>query len=96
MKPVRIPIDGNLDLHLFKPREVSDLIDDYFEECVRSGLYEVRVIHGKGSGMLKKRVHSHLAGHPRVASFQEASPDAGGWGATLVTLNIDPPGDFDR
>ena len=96
MKPVRIPIDGNLDLHLFNPREVPDLLDDYFEECIRSGLLEVRVIHGKGSGVLKKRVRSLLAKHPRVASFREAPPDAGGWGATLVTLKNDPPGDPDR
>ena len=86
MKPVRIPIDGNLDLHLFKPREVPDLLDDYFEECLQHGLREVRVIHGKGTGMLKKRVRSHLDGHPRVASFTDAAPDAGGWGATLVIL----------
>jgi DNA-nicking Smr family endonuclease len=96
MKPVRIPIDGNLDLHLFNPREVPDLIDDYFEECVLSGLLEVRVIHGKGSGVLKKRVRSHLAKHPRVASFREAPPDAGGWGATLVTLRKNLPEGFDR
>ena len=96
MEPVRIPIDGNLDLHLFHPREVPDLLDDYFEECVRTGILEIRVIHGKGSGVLKKRVRSHLAKHPRVASFREAPPDAGGWGATLVTLRSDPPGDSDR
>ena len=93
MKPVRIPIDGNLDLHLFSPREVPNLIDDYFAECVRSGVHEVRVIHGKGSGVLKKRVRRLLARHPRVASFKEAPPDAGGWGATLVTLTIDPSED---
>ncbi len=96
MEPVHIPIDGNLDLHLFNPKEVSDLLDDYFEECVREGLFEVRVIHGKGSGMLKKRVHSLLAKHPRVASFREAPPNAGGWGATLVTLKKDLSGDFAR
>jgi len=96
MKPVRIPIDGNLDLHLFNPREVPDLLDDYFEECARSGLYEVRVIHGKGSGVLKKSVRSHLAKHPRVASFREAPADAGGWGATLVTLKNDLSGGSDR
>ena len=96
MEPVHIPIDGNLDLHLFNPKEVSDLLDDYFEECVREGLFEVRVIHGKGSGMLKKRVHSLLAKHPLVASFREAPPNAGGWGATLVTLKKDLSGDFAR
>ena len=96
MEPVEIPIDGNLDLHLFKPREVPDLLDDYFQECIRRGIYEVRVIHGKGTGVLKKRVHSHLSKHPQVASFGEAPPEAGGWGATLVTLRKDPPVDSGR
>jgi DNA-nicking Smr family endonuclease len=96
MEPVEIPIDGNLDLHLFNPKEVSDLLDDYFEECIRVGLFEVRVIHGKGSGVLKKRVRSLLSKHPRVASFREAPPDAGGWGATLVMLKKDQPGDSAR
>ena len=96
MEPVHIPIDGNLDLHLFNPKEVSDLLDDYFEECVREGLFEIRVIHGKGSGVLKKRVHSILSKHPLVASFREAPPDAGGWGATLVTLKKDLPKDSAR
>ena len=96
MKPVRIPIDGNLDLHLFNPREVPDLLDDYFEECIRIGLLQVRVIHGKGTGVLKKRVHSHLAKHPQVAAFKEAPPDAGGWGATLVELKKDRSGGSGR
>ncbi len=86
MKPVEIPIDGVLDLHLFRPREVPDLIDDYFQECIRCNLLEVRVIHGKGSGTLKKMVQRLLEKHPRVVSFQDAPPQAGGWGATLVKL----------
>ena len=86
MKPVEVPIDGVLDLHLFRPREVPDLIDDYFQECIRRNLLEVRVIHGKGSGTLKKMVQSLLEKHPRVVSFQDAPPQAGGWGATLVKL----------
>lgn len=96
MEPVRIPIDGTLDLHLFRPQEVSDLIDDYFEECIRCGIFEVRVIHGKGTGSLKRRVRSHLANHRRVASFRDTPPEAGGWGATLVTLKKDPQGGSDR
>ncbi|MFP4446266.1 MAG: Smr/MutS family protein [Desulfosudaceae bacterium] len=86
MKPVVIPIDGELDLHTFPPGEVASLVDEYLAECARQGIFSVRVIHGKGTGMLKKKVWSVLSRHPLVQSFQEAPPAAGGWGATLVTL----------
>ena len=86
MDPVRLPIEDSLDLHTFKPREVADLLDDYFEECTRAGIFEVRIIHGKGKGVLKKRVLGLLERHPRVISYGPAPLEAGGWGATLVRL----------
>jgi DNA-nicking Smr family endonuclease len=86
MAPVRIPITDELDLHTFLPREVPDLIDDYLAECRERGIREVRIIHGKGSGTLRRRVHALLDKHPLVRSFQEAPPEAGGWGATLVWI----------
>jgi len=86
MEPVQIPIDGILDLHTFSPREVPDLLDDYFEACLEKGIHNVRIIHGKGSGVLKARVRSLLARHPLVRGYTDAPPDSGGWGATLVEL----------
>jgi len=86
MEPVEIPIDGVLDLHTFRPKEVPELLDDYFSECIRRGMFSVRVIHGKGKGLLKKRVHSLLKQSELVASFTDAPGDSGGWGATLVEL----------
>ncbi|MFO7965214.1 MAG: Smr/MutS family protein [Desulfobacterales bacterium] len=86
MRPVRLPITDTLDLHTFVPGEIPDLLDDYFEECVRKNILSVRIIHGKGGGVLKKRVQSILKNHPLVASFTTAPPEAGGWGATLVNL----------
>ncbi len=83
---VRIPIEDVLDLHTFLPREVRDLLDDYFEACLAQGIFSVRVIHGKGRGVLKKRVRAILAGHPLVDRFGDAPENAGGWGATLVSL----------
>jgi DNA-nicking Smr family endonuclease len=85
-QPVEIPIDGVLDLHTFSPRELPGLLDDYFEACLDEGITDVRVIHGKGKGVLRDRVRSILRKHPLVASFSEAPIDAGGWGATLVQL----------
>jgi len=86
MEPVVIPIEDVLDLHLFRPAEVPDLLDTYFRECIRAGIGSVRVIHGKGKGVLKKRVLALLQEHPLVNSFAPAPLDAGGWGATLVNL----------
>ena len=86
MEPVVIPIEDVIDLHLFRPAEVADLLDNYFRECVRAGILSVRVIHGKGKGVLKKRVLALLEKHPLVDTFSPAPPEAGGWGATLATL----------
>lgn len=86
VEPVEIPIDGVLDLHTFRPQEVKELINDYIEECLRRGIYDLRIIHGKGTGTLKAIVHSLLRKHPAVLNFRQAEPQAGGWGATEVTL----------
>lgn len=81
-----LPIDGTLDLHTFRPREIRELVPEYLRECRTRGIFEVRIIHGKGSGALRRSVHAILAALPEVAAFELASPAAGGWGATVVTL----------
>ena len=86
MDPIHMPITDTLDLHTFRPAEIPDLLDDYFSECLALGIYQVRIVHGKGEGFLKKRVLAILDRHPLVADYQGAPPEAGGWGATLVTL----------
>ncbi len=83
---IEIPIDGTLDLHTFHPREVKHLVTDYIEECLKKGIFNIRIIHGKGTGTLKKVVHSVLNGHPDVISYKIAGEDGGSWGATLVSL----------
>ena len=86
MQPVIMPIEDILDLHTFKPREIPDLLVDYFAACVEADIYSVRIIHGKGQGMLKKRVQGLLKKNQMVESFKDAPQEAGGWGATLVEL----------
>ena len=91
-EPLQLPIDGVLDLHTFKPREVKDLVQDYLAECRTRGIFRVRIIHGKGIGQLRQTVHAILEKHPHVAEFHLASEPFGGWGATIVHLKPESQG----
>lgn len=84
---VEVPIDGTLDLHNFSPRDVKHLVPDYLEACRARGILVVRVVHGKGTGTLRRSVHALLDRLPCVAAYRLADPAAGAWGATLVTLH---------
>ena len=85
-EPVVLPIEAELDLHTFSPREVEPLIKDYLEACHEHGIFQVKIIHGKGTGQLKARVRSLLAKHPLFLNLTDADAEAGGWGATTVVL----------
>lgn len=81
------PITDELDLHAFRPSEVSSLLPEYFAECVKRGIYEVRVVHGKGTGTLRTGVHRLLEQLEVVEDWHwPASERSGGWGATWVRL----------
>lgn len=83
---VSLPLDGVLDLHTFLPRELGSLLPEWLDASREAGVLELRVIHGKGTGVLRERVHAILRRRTDVASFGLAPPERGGWGATLVTL----------
>lgn len=89
-QPVEIPLDGILDLHAFSPKDIGSLVPDYLELCHSVGIYQVRIIHGKGVGHLRRSVHAILARHPLVLKFKLAGQDVGSWGATLVELRLHP------
>lgn len=90
-EPIELPIDGVLDLHTFRPKEVKDLVPDYLEACREKGILQVRIIHGKGIGQLRSTVHALLARNPHVVSYTLDHPQYGGWGATLVRLKPNDP-----
>ena len=87
-EPAELPIDGILDLHTFKPSDLGSLIPDYINACLEKGIYELRIIHGKGTGTLRRSVHSLLDRNPNVKEYHLAG-DRSGWGATLVSLKND-------
>jgi Smr domain len=91
-EPVELPLDGTLDLHAFAPAEVGSLLPTWLEASHAAGLRVLRIVHGKGTGALRRRVEVLLARHPLVAGFRPADEAAGGWGATLVTLRDAPVG----
>ena len=82
---MELPIDGVLDLHPFRPKEVRDVVADYLDACRERGILDVRIVHGKGVGNLRRTVHALLARRGDVESWRLA-PDASSWGATLVRL----------
>ena len=88
---ISLPIDGNLDLHCFSPRDLKTLIPDYLDECMSRGIYEVRIIHGKGIGNIRRSVHALLERNAQVLSFTLADNSSGGWGATIVQLRRQGP-----
>ena len=81
-----MPIEDTLDLHTVRPQDIKELLPAYFEACRARGILEVRVIHGKGIGNLRRTVEALLPRIPDVASFAPASQLYGGTGATIVRL----------
>jgi DNA-nicking Smr family endonuclease len=88
---VTIPIDGDLDLHTFSPKDVKELVPEYIAACRERGILRVRIVHGKGRGVLQRTVHAILGRLPGVASYALADALSGGWGATVVVLRPQDP-----
>ncbi len=85
-EPVRIPIQDVLDLHSVSPRDVKFVVEEYLSEANAHGMKALRIIHGRGIGVQRETVRKVLAASELVAEFGDAPLEAGGWGATVVTL----------
>jgi dsDNA-specific endonuclease/ATPase MutS2 len=85
-EPIRIPVTDVFDLHTVQPKEVAAVVEAYLEEASRLGLKSLRIIHGRGMGVQRQIVRSVLERTPFVAAFNDAPPELGGWGSTVVRL----------
>jgi dsDNA-specific endonuclease/ATPase MutS2 len=85
-EPIRIPITDVFDLHSIPSRDVRAVVEEYLIEAHRLGYRALRIIHGRGIGAQREMVRSVLSRTPFVTEFQDAPAEAGGWGATIVTL----------
>src|SRR4051794_2951487 len=85
-EPIRIPITDVFDLHTVPPRDVKAIVEAYLEEAHSLGFRFVRIIHGRGIGVQREIVRGVLDRTAFVDSFADAPGEAGGWGATVVTL----------
>ena len=82
----KFPNRSELNLIGKKTDEAVDLVDKFLDEAFLNGVTEVRIIHGHGTGALRRAVAEMLADHPHVARFAKAPQDQGGSGATVVEL----------
>lgn len=76
------------ELHLlgYTVDEALEAVDKYLDDAFLASLSKVRIIHGRGTGALRKGIHEGLIGHPLVTSFELAPRSEGGDGATIVML----------
>ena len=88
-EPVRIPITDVFDLHTVPPRDVRAVVEEYLLEAHKAGMRALRIIHGRGIGVQREMVRSVLSQTPCVAEYRDAPMEAGGWGATIITLRVE-------
>jgi dsDNA-specific endonuclease/ATPase MutS2 len=89
-EPVHLPIEDSLDLHSFIPADVASVVAEYLDAARQKGFGEIRLIHGRGIGVQREIVRGLLARRKDIASFHDAPPEGGGWGATIVRFKPEP------
>ena len=85
----RVPIEGELDLHAFLPRDIPSVVDEYVRAAYENGLRELRLVHGRGRGVQRGIVQQTLDRHPLVAEFWDDT--TAHLGATCCRLVADGP-----
>ena len=82
----QLHISPELMLRAMRADEAQSLLDKYMDDAFAAGLSQARIVHGKGTGALRKIVQEFLSGHPAVANFRLGKEDEGGDGTTIVTF----------
>lgn len=85
-EPLLLPITDVFDLHTVPPRDVRAIVEEYLIEARAKGFRHIRLVHGKGIGVQRETVRKILERSDFVIEFGDAPAEAGGWGATVVTL----------
>ncbi|MDH4299230.1 MAG: Smr/MutS family protein [Dehalococcoidia bacterium] len=80
------PVDRELLLRRLTVEEALDRLDQYLYDAFMAGLSSVRIVHGKGTGKLRRAVHESLAKHPLVRSYRLGDYGEGDYGVTVVEL----------
>jgi dsDNA-specific endonuclease/ATPase MutS2 len=88
---IEFPITDVLDLHTVSPRDAEAVVEEYLQECYRLELTAIRIIHGRGIGAQRAMVRKVLERTEFVVFFGDAPMEAGGWGATIITLRRPSP-----
>jgi DNA-nicking Smr family endonuclease len=82
-----IPIERELDLHTFAPKDIPSVVDEFVTAAARAGLTEVRLVHGRGRGVQRGIVQATLDRHPLVREFWDDT--ASHLGATIARIGRD-------
>lgn len=85
-EPHHVEITDVFDLHAFSPKDMKAALEAYLDEARAKNLKALRIIHGRGIGAQRAMVRRVLAQTSGVLAVADAPAEAGGWGATLVTL----------
>lgn len=88
---VKLPLEDELDLHGFRPRDVREIVLAYLDDAFAAGFSTVRIVHGRGIGVQREAVRALLARDARVAEFSDAPENQGGRGATRVSFRRRSP-----
>lgn len=80
--------ESELDLRGLRTDEALGLVDSWIDEAILLGQRELRILHGKGNGILRTQIRQHLKKYKQVGRMADEHADRGGAGITLVTLDI--------
>lgn len=84
-----VQVEDFLDLHGFFPEQIAEVVQEFIAYAVEKQYASVTITHGKGKSRLKWEVHQVLKDIPAVLRFSDATPELGGWGRTVVQLQVD-------